>query len=322
MSLLTRRVVEGHAKVVRAERKALAVRVAKPDPLNIGDQGAAVKALQEHLHAAGIYNGKLTGKFDARTDSAVKALQGQSGLAVTGVVDRATLAKVDHVDLFVKAGFRNPARVGQRGEDIAGAERSLAKLKFKPGKVDGIFSQATQAAVKRFQHRHHLTANGQINYPTGVAIDKAVKSQPDSQFANKVIAEARKHLGFHERGNNGNPFSAYFHRGPEAWCADFVSYVYTKAGKKLNQSYTPTLLQMLHNNGTYTRNNPKPGNIIMFDWAPGSGPTAMHTGIVEKVFMRNGRKYVQTIEGNASDMVRRNVWPVSSSVVAGFGTVR
>ncbi len=322
MTLLTRRVVDGHGKVVRAERKALAARVARADPLNIGDRGAAVKALQEHLHAAGIYSGKLTGRFDARTDAALKALQGHSGLAPTGIVDKATLRRVDQIDLFVKAGFRPAAKVGQRGVDIGGAERSLQKLKLKPGKVDGIFDKATQAAVKRFQHRHHLKTTGQINHGTSVAIGKAVKSQAEGQFAKKVIAEARKHLGFHERGVNGNPFSKFFHRGPEAWCADFVSYCYTKAGKKLNQSYTPTLLQMLQNNGTYTRNNPRPGNIIMFDWVPGSGAKAMHTGIVEKVFMRNGRKYVQTIEGNSSDRVKRNVWPVSSSVVAGFGSMR
>lgn len=301
----------------------MAARVAKPNPLDKGDHGGAVKALQEHLRAAGVYHGKLNGKFDARTDAAVKALQGQSGLVQTGVVDKATLKTVDAVDLFVKKGFEgSPAKVGQRGRDIGGVEKQLRKLKLHPGKVDGIFSKATEKAVKKFQHKHHLKTTGRINHRTSVAIGKAVKKQADSQFAKKVIAEARKHLGFHERGENGNPFSKFFHRGPEAWCADFVSYCYTKAGKKLNQSYTPTLLSMLHKNHTYTRSHPKAGDIIMFDWHPGSGPTAMHTGIVEKVFMRNGRKYVQTIEGNSSDSVRRNVWPVSSSVVAGFGTMR
>ncbi len=98
-------------------------------------------------------------------------------------------------------------------------------------------------------------------------------------------------LGFHEKGGNGDPFSTFFHRGPEAWCADFVSYCYSKAG-----------------------------DIVMFDWSSG-GPTAQHTGLVEKVFKQNGRLSVQTIEGNSSNQVMRHTYPVSSSVIAGFGTM-
>ena len=60
----------------------------------------------------------------------------------------------------------------------------------------------------------------------------------------------------------------------------------------------------------------------MFDWHPGSGVSAEHTGLVEKVFRKNGRLYVQTIEGNSSDSVRRNTGAVGDSVIAGFGTIR
>ena len=322
MSLITRRVVAGHGKAVRAELKAMSTRVARGDALDLGDRGAAVKGLQEHLRAAGLLKGKLTSTFGSRTEAAVQALQRETGLAQTGVVDAATLAKVKHLDLFVKGGFRPAATVGQRGRDIGKAERQLKKLKFKPGKVDGIFNKATAAAVKRFQHRHHLKATGKLDHRTGVAINKATKAADQSAFSKKVLATARKYVGFHEKGDNGNPFSKYFHRGNEAWCADFVSYCYTKAGKKLNEPWTPRLLETLHKNGTYTRNKPKPGDIVMFDWHPGSGYKAEHTGLVEKVFKRGGRTWIQTIEGNSSDAVRRKTYPVSSSSIAGFGTIR
>jgi len=107
----------------------------------------------------------------------------------------------------------------------------------------------------------------------------------------------------------------------EAWCADFVSYCYTKAGKKLNDPWTPSLLQTLKNNGTWNRNNPKPGDIIMFDWTPGSGRLAEHTGLVEKVYRSGGKTWVQTIEGNSGDMVRRNRYAVGDPRVS-FGTIR
>mgnify|MGYP006890155714 FL=1 len=38
--------------------------------------------------------------------------------------------------------------------------------------------------------------------------------------------------------------------------------------------------------------------------------------------MKNGRKYIQTIEGNSSDMVRRKVYPANDSVINGFGKIK
>jgi hypothetical protein len=44
--------------------------------------------------------------------------------------------------------------------------------------------------------------------------------------------------------------------------------------------------------------------------------------MVERVFKRGGRTYIQTIEGNSSDRVRRKVYAANSSVINGFGTIR
>ena len=286
--------------------------------LAVGARGAAVKNVQQHLRAAGFDPRHTTGVFDERTGAALKAFQQRSGLPVTGAVDGATWKALQKSYILSSKPASPAQKLGERSGAVKASEKLLKKLGFNPGRIDGLFDQRTANAVKSYEKKNHLTRDGAIGASELAKMQKDAKGD----YRNKVLETARRFLGFHEQGTNGNPFSKFFGRGPEAWCADFVSYCYTKAGKKLNQCYTPTLLSVLKQNGTYTRNNPKPGDIIMFDWHPGSGVSAEHTGLVEKVFRRNGRLYVQTIEGNSSDSVRRNVWPVGDSVIAGFGTIR
>ena len=286
--------------------------------LQVGSKGAAVKNVQAHLKAAGFDPKHTSGTFDERTGAAVKAFQAKSKLPVTGAVDPRTW-KALKKSFILSSKPADPAqKLGERSGAVKASEKLLKKLGFNPGRIDGLFDARTAKAVKAYEKRAHLKTDGAI----GTHELAKMKKDAKGDYRTKVLETARRFLGFHERGDNGNPFSKFFGRGPEAWCADFVSYCYTKAGHKLNQSYTPTLLAQLKSNGTYTRNNPKPGDIIMFDWHPGSGVSAEHTGLVEKVFRKNGRLYVQTIEGNSSDSVRRNTWAVGDSVIAGFGTIR
>ena len=286
--------------------------------LAVGAKGGAVKNVQQHLRAAGFDPKHTTGVFDERTGAALKAFQQRSGLPVTGAVDGATWKALQKSYILASKPASPAQKLGERSGAVKASEKLLKKLGFNPGRIDGLFDQRTLQAVKAYEKKQHLTRDGAI----GTNELAKMKKDAKGDYRSKVLETARRFLGFHEQGSNGNPFSRFFGRGPEAWCADFVSYCYTKAGKKLNQCYTPTLLSLLKQNGTYTRNNPKPGDIIMFDWHPGSGVSAEHTGLVEKVFRKNGRLYVQTIEGNSSDSVRRNTWAVGDSVIAGFGTVR
>ncbi|GMU61155.1 MAG: hypothetical protein AMXMBFR34_29180 [Myxococcaceae bacterium] len=286
--------------------------------LGVGAKGEAVHNLQKHLTAAGFRPKHWGGRFDERTGAAVKAFQKHSELPVTGVVDPRTWKALKKSYILAKSPTGPAQALHERSGAVKRTEKLLRAAGFNPGRVDGFFDKKTQAAVKAFQKKHKLERDGDIGTKDLSKLKKAAKGD----YRDKVLDLARKYLGFHERGENGNPFSTFFGRGPEAWCADFVSYCYTKAGKKLNEPWTPALLAKLKANGTYTRSHPKAGDIIMFDWAPGSGPTAQHTGLVEKVFRKGGQLWVQTIEGNSGDAVRRKTYPVSSSVIAGFGTIR
>ena len=105
------------------------------------------------------------------------------------------------------------------------------------------------------------------------------------------------------------------------WCAAFAMNLIKDYGlddlKGLsNRNYCPTIESWARGKGKYGtagKYTPKPGDAILFDWQGGKG-TPDHIGIVEKV--ENGKVY--TIEGNSSDSVKRNVYPLNSKVIDGY----
>ena len=295
---------------------------AKGDGIGVGAKGRTVLNIEKHLEAAGYELGKPNAKFGSRTEAAVKAFQKQSGLPETGQVDERTWGKL-RGKLFAADSANSPAqRIGERDGHVKRTEKQLRELGYKVGAADGLFSKKTAAAVRRFQKKHKLKQTGQVGGRTAKAIKKALQKKNGGAAVSKMLKTARKWLGFHERGNNGNPFSSHFGRPAEAWCADFVSYLADKAGLKLNTASAQGVANYLQDKGTWKgKRNPKPGDAVTFRW-DGSGGWADHVGIVEKVFRKNGRLYVQTIEGNSSDGVRRKTYPANSSVINGYGKIR
>src|SRR5688572_331376 len=51
-------------------------------------------------------------------------------------------------------------REGARGPSVTRLQRLLQKRGVSPGPIDGIFGPKTEAAVKRFQQKHQLAADG------------------------------------------------------------------------------------------------------------------------------------------------------------------
>jgi len=63
---------------------------------------------------------------------------------------------------------------GSNGPAVTKLQKQLEKLGFELGKTDGAFGPKTEAAVKRFQGKHHLEADGIVGPKTHAAIDKAL----------------------------------------------------------------------------------------------------------------------------------------------------
>ncbi|MEW5854310.1 MAG: peptidoglycan-binding protein [Myxococcota bacterium] len=128
----------------------------------VGENGRHVKNVQLKLRAAG-YDPKHTdGKFDERTEGALKAFQRRSKLPVTGRVDEATWNKLGKAEIYSTKAGAPAQREGERSRAVLRSERLLKQLGYSVGKVDGLFTKQTERAVKSFERKNHLKADGAI----------------------------------------------------------------------------------------------------------------------------------------------------------------
>ena len=194
MRVLTHRVLPKEAKAVKKDLAALSSRIKAGDALNLGDTGKAVVALQRQLASTGLYTGPVNGTFDATTATAVAALQKASGLEASGVVGGKTFKAIQSTDLFVKEGFAEAGKVGQRGTDILRAEQMLEKLGFRPGKADGVFDKDTVAAVERYRRADgQVTDKGQrIGKTFFGELSKASKNYAHDPFSKREIGSPKQ----------------------------------------------------------------------------------------------------------------------------------
>lgn len=140
---------------------------------------------------------------------------------------------------------------------------------------------------------------------------------------NKIVDTAAKELGVTEAGN-GN--FKYTDGNNEAWCADFVSWVYKEAGSPVTGGQSGgwriagavMLADWFRQNGLWTQRTdnsftPQPGDVVLFYF----GRTGDHIGIIEKT---DGNT-LHTIEGNTSNGVDRRQYPnyLNNSEIIGWG---
>ena len=128
-------------------------------------------------------------------------------------------------------------------------------------------------------------------------------------YSNRIVTFRRAVTGHGE-----NPYSA------EPWCADFVSWVYRRAGVPIGfggtgSDYVPELVAWGKVTGRWrnarSKYHPLPGDLIVYR---AGGSRYGHIGMVAKV----GGGRVTTVEGNYADQVSRRVVKPWNASVQGF----
>ncbi len=149
--------------------------------LRLGSRGPEVEKLQQALIQQGFLSGKADGIFGPATRSAVMAFQKAKGLAVDGIAGPKTLAVLygsvaspggNSSDEQPSRGttISRTLKLGDRGQDVAILQNRLNQLNFNCGKADGIFGNATYAAVVAFQKKNGLTPDGIVGPKTLAAL--------------------------------------------------------------------------------------------------------------------------------------------------------
>ncbi len=173
--------------------------------LSRGARGDAVRVVQQQLVTLGLsLFGGVDGVYGSATVATLKAFQRSKGLLATGVVDAATAEILANAAAAVTATTPTTPPVtappatapppteppvtappaatpnvavlslGSRGEDVKIMQQLLIGVGIAVfGGADGVFGPATQAALKQFQTRVGLPANGVYDAATKAALTTA-----------------------------------------------------------------------------------------------------------------------------------------------------
>jgi hypothetical protein len=230
--------------------------------------------------------------------------------------------------------YRNRLSIGSQGAQVRTLQRLLNKLGFGPLDVDGIFGPLTQAALRRFQAKRKLDVNGVAGDKTWEALlgHKITIKAPASGgagagggalpkgFSGELERIIRTQVGTINQGSYdmANKYTRDLGRGAEAWCADFVSWAFKKAGHDVGVK--PAVSQWVDYfkaKGDW-HTAPRVGAVVCFDW-PGRGGYTDHVGIVSRI--EGDRVYY--ISGNTSNPGGSGVGVYEKSVplgaVIGYG---
>lgn len=201
------------------------------DPtLKKGQEGLSVKSLQTRLMELGyLDNDEATEYFGSQTKAAVKLFQRQHDLQQDGIVGPLTLNMI-----YAEDAQRYAIREGMQGSDVDSVQDQLKSLGYL-SKVSGTYDEATVKAVKDFQKRNGLSADGVIGE---ASLDKLFSSdvkESASKVAakrkkaniDKVISTAQKQLG--------KPYILGT-SGPKTFdCSGLVYYCLKQAGSNRNR---------------------------------------------------------------------------------------
>ena len=123
--------------------------------LRRGASNNQVKYLQCYLN---LYGNALAvdGVFGAGTENAVLAFQKDNDLTVDGIVGRNTWQKL------TMQGNLPTLRSGSRGVFVRYLQQKLLAKLYPVGTIDGIFGNATLAAVRAFQEENGLAVDGVV----------------------------------------------------------------------------------------------------------------------------------------------------------------
>ena len=163
-----------------------------PGAMRIGDNNSDVKKLQKALKILGYYDGDIDGDYGKGTTAAVKAYQEDHKLEADGVAGRSTVksifgscastsmnaelngsssgkrstsntstSKYKTVDSIAGIGSApSPTKEGSSGTDVVKLQQALEYLGYYDGAIDGDYGSGTVAAVKKFQTKRGLKADG------------------------------------------------------------------------------------------------------------------------------------------------------------------
>ena len=128
---------------------------------SIGTSGEEILKLQKRLFKLGYLTTEPDGNFGKDTENAIKRFQAKSGFIDDGYAGPETRKL-----LFSDEAEKNALGMGDSGSDVLNVQQRLRELKYLRDKADGYYGSNTQGAVRAFQKRNGLSADGKVGAQT------------------------------------------------------------------------------------------------------------------------------------------------------------
>lgn len=135
---------------------------AAPYQVMLGVSGTDIKELQTRLIDLGyLEEGNVTGYFGDVTEQAVQKFQERNHLGVDGMVGEST-----YEALYSEEAVAQALTYGEKSEAVQKIQERLARLGYLMTEPDGNFGKDTVTAVKLFQSKNGLIADGYVGPST------------------------------------------------------------------------------------------------------------------------------------------------------------
>ena len=131
--------------------------------VSLDAQGVDIIEIQKRLKELD-YMDKATGFFGELTESAVREFQSRNALPVDGKVDMQTRELI-----YSQDACPHVLSSGMKGEEVQALQQRLKDLVYLQN-VDGIFGKETTDALKNFQDRNGLIADGHLGPQTKTSL--------------------------------------------------------------------------------------------------------------------------------------------------------
>ena len=106
----------------------------------------------------------------------IRSFQQSRGLHVTGELNESTARALEEARWKLgdrSLGLQNPPLM--RGDDVAALQVRLTEMGFNAGRVDGVFGEKTESAVKEFQKSVGIKVDGKCGPSTIIALIRLTK---------------------------------------------------------------------------------------------------------------------------------------------------
>lgn len=153
-----------------------------------------IKNVQTMLKALGYYSGEITGNVGSKTETAIKKFQKEYDLTADGVAGPNTVARLKAVyadkggSTSSTSSSGSSLKLGSSGTKVRDLQQNLTTLGYYWAEITGSYGSKTEAAVKTFQQRNNLTADGVAGSKTLNAIAAAVERKGGSSSSGSSYA--------------------------------------------------------------------------------------------------------------------------------------